>query len=127
MEKKEIEEGNKLIAEFMGLKEPVFNPISNSFLVYLPDCSFNNNEGLIGYAPVKWHTSWDWLMPVVEKIERNGAIIEIWLSIGKGCRITVPKSKEGHWFAGRESNELIEAVWLAVVDFVKWYNSNNQS
>lgn len=44
---------NKLIAEFMGL-----------------DGWWSENE-------FKYHSSWDWLMPVVEKIEKEGANIII--------------------------------------------------
>ena len=53
---KTIEEGNKLIAEFVGAKLTKGN-------FYLLD-----GEILAHEADLKYHTSWDWLMPVVEKI-----------------------------------------------------------
>jgi len=50
-------EENKLIAEFMGMK-------------YSDKRSFNNGEWTHSVRSLsKFHTSWDWLMPVVEKIE----------------------------------------------------------
>lgn len=53
---------NKLIAEFMGLqfsKGEYYRPLYNSG-DWIPE-----NE-------LQYHTSWDWLMPVVEKIENLG-------------------------------------------------------
>jgi len=48
------DESNRIIAEFMGYK--VFN---NGTKCYSP----KYDEGL---EPMKFHKSWDWLMPVVE-------------------------------------------------------------
>ena len=49
-------EDNKLIAEFMGMK-------------YSDEKSFNNGEWTHSIKSLsKFETSWDWLMPVVEKI-----------------------------------------------------------
>lgn len=70
-----------------------------------------------------YHQSWDWLMPVVEKIESLGAIVEIWLSLGKGCRIYF--LKERNEFI-HESNSTIEAVFEAVYAFVEWYDKNKK-
>src|SRR4051812_9002764 len=65
-----IEQGNKLIAEFDG-KTPV------SFLDKSTNCVFegwvwieNGKSKQANY--LKYHSSWDWLMPVVEKIEKLG-------------------------------------------------------
>ena len=49
---------NKLIAEFMGYR--VFNKGTKCY-------SPKYNDGTI--APMQFHTSWDWLMPVVKKID----------------------------------------------------------
>ena len=53
---------NKLIAEFMGwdIESPTTLP-SN---LHLSNLELDNNEVL----EYKFHTSWDWLMPVVDKI-----------------------------------------------------------
>lgn len=53
---------NKLIAEFMGWGE------DNGFLFPPNDKSMNTIDGWYS-KDIPYHTSWDWLMPVVEKIE----------------------------------------------------------
>lgn len=126
MEANTIVEGNKLIAEFIGISDFTLNEF-DKFLVT------DNNKviGYFSYEDLKYHTSWDWLMPVVEKIEvEQGCIIEIWLSLGKGCRINRLQPKGSNPITipfSYESNSTIEAVWHTVVQFIKWYNQQQSS
>ena len=55
---------NKLIAEFMGLKE------------HKGSYYFINKEEWIPDVELEYHKSWDWLMPVIEKIETRGYTFE---------------------------------------------------
>ena len=60
-------ESNKLIAEFMGVN-----------IITLDDIRTNKNPYISsadGYLEddLEYHTSWDWLMPVVETCYHNGA------------------------------------------------------
>ena len=52
---------NKLIAEFMG-HEVLYRPNSNGF-IELSDTELCDVDDL------QYHTSWDWLMPVIEEID----------------------------------------------------------
>jgi len=52
-------ENNKLIAEFMGCENP-FNEIHDGTLYKVEQGVFEDYE-------LKYHASWDWLMPVVQK------------------------------------------------------------
>jgi hypothetical protein len=78
----------------------------------------------IDYVHAEYHTSWDWLMPVVEKISAIPLIGAI--EIHDTCHpITfgMPDEKgnvmvrfKGHFIYAAPT--LIEATWLAVVDFI---------
>jgi hypothetical protein len=103
-----IIEGNKLIAEFMGahVLEPyvLFYDVEGSSEVPkgYPNDPFNREMNL------EYHTSWDWLMPVVKKIFEGYALYEIYDRIEEGLIIIN-----------------IEVTWQAVVEFIQWYNTNN--
>ena len=56
---------NKLIAEFMGLETPDG--------CYFEHLTKKGNRKLTHHILLNYHTSWDWLMPVVEKCYHNGA------------------------------------------------------
>ena len=68
---KDFEKGNILIAEFMGADgAPKYNP--ESWDIYITghlDVDSDHEEAQHFYTPseMKYHTSWDWLMPVVQK------------------------------------------------------------
>ena len=133
MENKKIIEGNKLIAEFDGWV------IDNSFPD--KDRTYIKNGGIELDTTFKYHTSWDWLMPVVEKICR--------MKIGDGieyveypflrifgmlnnhkCSSHETEEPDGkimvrlNGFSVFKSDSLIEATFLSVVEFIKWYNEN---
>ena len=84
---------NKLIAEFMGYR--LFGTKCRK-----PNLMYNLNDDL---APMQFHTSWDWLIPVVNKIEMECEGVPIQL-------IDVSFYDEIH-----------EVYW-AVVEFIKTYN-----
>lgn len=59
-------QNNKLIAEFMD-----FKPISRDVYMF-PDIKIEGGETISNnrhVSDIHYHKSWDWLMPVVEKIE----------------------------------------------------------
>lgn len=71
---------------------------------------------------VLFKTSWDWLMPVVEKIEsmedfRFNMTIE-----QSFC--TVIENHTSNDITATDGNTKIEAVYNAVVEFIKWYRVN---
>lgn len=117
-------ENNKLIAEFLGWEEKekyfMFNPKTN---------------GSIYIKTLLFHSDWNWLMQVVEKIEtipswdkdRFGTIVTIQ---GKKCRINSDHyqdknktySKEQYFDVTFIGETKIEAVYNACIEFIKWYN-----
>ena len=101
-------EDNKLIAEFMGLE---LEETLNKVMVY----ARKEQRGLIKLTEfyeaneLKFHTSWDWLMPVVRK-----------------C-FEIDEPTEGqHYFINEALSTMdIEIVYDRVVGFIKEYNQIN--
>lgn len=91
-----IAENNKLMAEFLGNTE-----------------THIKNFG--GIEKTKYHSDWNWLMSVVEKIESFEYLVEIRENV---CFI---KTSEQDYFSELE-NTKIKAVYNACVKFIKWYN-----
>jgi|ERR1035437_3505091 hypothetical protein len=119
--KKEIIEGNKLIAEFMGVKSAEKGMVN----IYM-DGEIMREFG------TEYHISWNELMPIVEKIElwQNGlcsffiVVNECDIAFSdkydiKGNELYAPNFKQ-------KGKTKIEATWLAVVEFIKYYNLNKQ-
>ncbi len=116
----ELRENNKLIAEFMGLVKSSYR---NMYWTEKSKEGFGEGE----LVNLLYHTSWDWLMPVVDRIE--GIIDE------HGCakyNVRVEQS----WvdiIDNHTSDEIVkvdgdnrrEATYKAVVEFIKWYNEQD--
>jgi len=121
MSENEIIEGNRLIANFLGFQ-------------------YNSQKT---YLNQKYHSSWDWLMPVVNKIENIGSIVEIHgtrHALEKinlhSCRIhySVFNTVTDKYVADETvlfkyntkfNISKINCVYEAVVEFIKWYNQQN--
>lgn len=121
MKKTTILEGNKLIAEFMGLEGQHEEWCGNNVLS--KDDVFGG-EQLVPYRP---NESWNDLMPAVEKIStlkfRYGRFSTkiVTLSRDPYCRIdSTAKSFRNSTY---KQTPLIMAVFQTVVDFLKWYNA----
>ena len=88
---------NKLIAEFMGV-EKTYNPSTEKVLSY----AVNDDVQCLPHE-LQYHTSWDWLMPVVQEIEMEF--------------LEVPES-----MLHVSLYSTIDEVYKAVVEFIKEYN-----
>lgn len=112
-----IEESNKLIAEFMGaeLDGEDWHITGREWTV--------SNKRYPGN--LQYHTSWDWLMPVIEKIESHGCIVNISICLGRMCNIIKPTASPLQ-IAISESNSLIDAVYDAATQFIQWHNQQSQ-
>lgn len=107
-------ESNKIIAEFMGaVGTPKYNP--TEWDIYITGCldvDSDNENAKHFYTPeeMQYHTSWDWLNPVVEKIDE-------YLSDNIG--------KVGYFDDCLQSNDL-EVRYQAVVEFINFYTNLNK-
>jgi hypothetical protein len=102
---------NELIAEFMGQR---VTPVGLRREVMQK--SYYANE-------LKYDTSWDWLMPVVEKIESLGYTFEI-----KSDQAALFRDNVKYAFAGGVIgiSGKLSAVHEMVVEFIKWYNTQTK-
>lgn len=130
MEKKEIIEGNKEIAEFMGLILKDANEIYDKPQYF--KCNKKGKTHFVCYFDeLIFHLSWSLLMPVVEKIEGMGAMLEYWVEMC-GVRCTIYEIDNFHSnnrtliteFNSEDSRSKIENVWFAIVEFLKWHKKN---
>jgi hypothetical protein len=142
---KNIVEDNRLIAEFMGLtnlntqsvsifKEPNLKYFRVS--EYKKDglCEWCHNGVSHGHnqkcyvldqEKLKYNSSWDWLMPVIEKIEETTyEETSFYTIIGyKYCEI---ESMEDVGFESidKDGNSKLEATYKAGIEFIKWHNES---
>ena len=106
-----IVENNKLIAEFMGWKENKDMEVkltSGGITYYFQ----KNDEACIPEA-MCYHSSWDWLIPVVKK-----------------CLIGEAETNRPDLVSNiYESlvNLEINLVYKDIIEFIKWYNQQNKS
>jgi len=116
-------ENNILIADFMGIENGSLGYINDpSSDLYKRGCDFVTHRTPAG--ELRFDSSWDWLMPVVDEIEH-----------GKGFPWFTFKSeiciKENSTLSSKTILEVKgvldrkKAYYKACVDFVKWYNENN--
>ncbi len=122
MTNEEILEGNKLIAEFMGgklVKSPC--GIHVGFQVF----SFDNGPEM-PESWLKYNIYWDWLMPVVEKMEDMGYCFtsDPWshqlIEYGSGDEKIIIT----HEFDSKTSK--IEDLYYTVILFIKWHNQQTK-
>ena len=106
-----MEEKNKLIAEFMGFVYK-WQPKHNYFC--RPEHSMENNEFSYAIDDLKYHSSWDWLMPVVEKIEKEYEVA----IIREECDIT-HMGYQSWSFITEKANSKIEAVYNAIIKYIE--------
>ena len=122
-----IIENNKLIAEFMGWKtHPIYgegyliNKDRNRKVPYWSGVAYQNSIDSFEYE-----FSWDWLFPVLEKINSCGCIIEISMCFNIDCRICVIGDKQEKTINIYSELNGIDGAYDCVIQFIKYYNEKN--
>ena len=126
-------ENNKLIAEFFGLKYDKPSkfkvldgniPIKGYYEANDESIFILNEyyEGVVEENSMLFHKSYDWLMPVVEKISSINDNV-FWIIIGGDNEVGFNNNT-----GVRNDIEYngIESIYQKVVEFIKWYNENNK-
>lgn len=123
-EKKELSD-NELIAEFMGGQYHKLNDgfIDKELWWFAPGNHPNPHCNAGTYKrsdELEYHIRWDWLMPVVEKIER---LSDVKVTINKSrCRIVAGKK-----VFSCHTIVKINSMYRVVVEFLRWLNSKPKS
>ena len=120
-----ITENNQLIAEFMGVFDKILSTgnihswSDAPFYYTTEDTREKVIKNISKYS--KYSKDWNWLMQVVDKIENMGNDISI---TSNYVQIAY---NEGEKFINIElkGSIMLEAVYNACVEFIKWYNKNN--
>ena len=117
MKKNEITEGNKSIAIFAGWVTDdgvrYYNP-TNNITIYRTDKDFD------------YHSNWNTLMSVVDKIETfedSTDDFEVGYSVSIECYLCEIRNMVGGCISHGFEQTKIMSIWVAVVKFIEWYNS----
>ena len=119
-------ENNKLIAEFMGVFDKILstrNIYSWSdapFFYTTEDSKEKVMENIAKYS--KYHSDWNWLMEVVEKIESLGFDFAIYT--GSSVSIINTDNTPFKEVVSEGCKNKKEAVYNACLQFIKWYNKH---
>lgn len=124
MEKNFVLSGNKLIAEFM--KWNIVIDDAQIWGVKVPsEYLINDNMDWYTSEELEFHKSWNWLMPVVKKIESLDKI--------EGCKYLVTICSDvcridtvNDEITWKRGSTKILAVYQAVIKFIEWYNKENK-
>tara|TARA_R110000824_G_scaffold244397_6_gene433188 strand:+ start:1848 stop:2228 length:381 start_codon:yes stop_codon:yes gene_type:complete len=120
-------EENKLIAEFMGFPKQQDAVDDRTIAYYVgesilwTDNTDNENEYDVFHPDdMQFHTSWNWLMPVVDKIESLGYSYDrinadVFINNQNGENV-IPNPMDGNTMT------MIEKTYYVVVEFINEYN-----
>ena len=124
MTKDEIQSGNELIAKFMGYKS-CFSHITDKYdytqtvdgFLITGKCNAGNHQEdeyeNFAIEHLIFHSSWDWLIPVIDKIYSMNEYIEY-----KDYMNNIICD------GGIDINtKFIQITFSDVVEFIKWYNN----
>lgn len=72
---------------------------------------------------LKYHTDWNWLMPVVEKINQTDIPNNKYPASVVIFRTTTHINDDGYIIVETTGKTLLEHVYAAVYDFITWHNT----
>ena len=110
-------ENNKLIAEFMGVT-PNNNGWYDGLELQRIGLPFAFGAMGNGTSELKFNTSWDWLMPVLKKIDSYANEV---MSIDD-----FDNYRDNYRMINSPTHYNIDCIYKQVVEFIKWYNNQNK-
>ena len=120
-------ENNKIIAEFMIKQEPTENFCVGSIGQEVGVFTGIKTE-YFKYEDLKFHSDWNWLMEVVEKIESIsfGEDNFINVTIGCGFNCTIQDAHGKLFKLSTWEHTKIKTVYNTCLEFIKYYNEQNK-
>ena len=126
-----IIENNKLIAEFLNWEfDDLSETFETPFLKLVEPHAFGDEQFSCKLQDfeLEFHSDWNWLMSVVEKIENlqdenNCAIYNVQI---EQSFTEIIDNHTSETIVEVDSNSKIQAVYQACVEFIKWYNEQNK-
>lgn len=120
-----IQEKNRAILSFMGIKPRMDGPWRYSwsdgvFFVTSGDTPEEVMDNMANYA--KYHSDWNWLMSVVEKMTKMDYEVNIYGSNRVEVVKDIEESIDGELIFECAGSPKILSVHHAVFEFIKWYN-----
>jgi len=107
MTAEEILKYNKRCSEFLNLN------MDEEVVIY--------NMASYPYDYLKFHSDWNWIMEVVEAIEKSGYEIDIFSNCVEIC-----DTPDENYITEAIGKTKKEAVVNAINQFLIWYNENNK-
>ncbi len=113
MNKEEIIEGNKLIAEFMGIPK----------CGRCEDCGGYQFSPAVIFLPseMQYSENWDWLMPIVIKIISE-LRTDFYIDRMNYDNFFIGLGTDGIYSQNERNDSAIEGVFKSVISFIKWHN-----
>lgn len=127
-----ITENNKLIAEFLDWEfDDLSETFETPFLKLIDPNAFGDEQYSCKLQDfeLEFHSDWNWLMSVVEKIENlqdenNCAIYNV--QIEQSFTEIIDNHTSETIIYNIDADSKIEAVYNTVIEFIKWYNEQNK-
>jgi len=115
----QIIEYNESIARFMGLiyDKMWWRSPTEETLPWNP-ITYSLSRG-VHREQLPYHLSWEWLMPVVLKIETLGFIVTI---TGHNFYIDGDQTS---WRS--KSYDKLQSAWSTIIEFIEWYDNQGAS
>lgn len=118
MTKKQILEGNKLIAKFMGLipiKYKLNGEKGNSFITKEDNINYEGFEKFFCMKDAKYYSSWNWLIPACKKWDEM-------IFPNDNIKLLMEYLQRCDSLDNKVSCYEILPVFEQLVDNIKWYN-----
>lgn len=128
-----IIENNKIIAEFLDWEfDDLSETFETPFLKLVEPQAFGDEQFSCKLQDFEldFHTDWNWLMSVVEKIENlqdenNCAIYNV--QIEQSFTEIIDNHTSETIIYNIDADSKIEAVYNTVIEFIKWYTEQNKT